>query len=66
MAKQECANAGQDSRSTVESNKSLVPSVSHPRGSATLCTPHTEQKRVPLWELVTNCSNEVQQVALHN
>ena len=44
MAKQECANAGQDSRSTVESNKSLVPSVSHPRGSVTLCTPHTEQK----------------------
>ena len=52
MAEQECTNAGQDCGSTVESDKSPVPSVlKHLRGSPMLCTPHREEKRVPLREL---------------
>ena len=67
MEEQECANAGPDCGSIVESDKSPVPSVlKRPRGSPTLCTLHREEKRVPLQELVANDSNEVPRVALFN
>ena len=71
MAAQECANAGLDCGSTVESHKSPVPSLfKRPRGSPTQCTPHREEKRVSLRELVANevanNSHEIPRVTLFN
>ena len=67
MAEQERATARQDCGSTVESDKSPIPSVlKRPRGSPTLCTPYREEKRVPLREVVASDSNEIPRVALFN
>ena len=67
MAAQECANASLDCGNTVESHKSPVPSsFKRPRGSPTQCTPHREEKRVSLRELVANSSHEIPRVTLFN
>ena len=64
MAEQDCANTGQDYRSTVEPDKT---SLKRPCGSPTLCTPHRAERRVPLRELGANeVCNEVPRVTLFN
>ena len=67
MAAQDYANAIQNCGSTMETNNSPVTSVlKRPCGSPTLYTPHREEERVPLRELVSNDSNEVPRVTLFN
>jgi len=68
MAEQDCASPDQDCGSAVEHDRSPEPSLlKRLRSSPTLCTPHREEKRVPLRELIANeaCS-EVPRVTLFN